>query len=181
MQEDDHAGKHGALDALSQWLWSKPLGQHDAEIDDDEEALTGREELYLPEVEGRAIHLFSRKTVSREVPAEQSRSGRVYQTAQHSQMAFSRPSMSIKSQWSYWSSSPRPAPNPPVPYLTNWTHTVNSHHSPLQLTSSESPRTGGGRLQRHSLMGPTGGTPLRISSGSSTRATEARQSRALSE
>ncbi|QZR95590.1 movement protein [Plantago asiatica virus A] len=170
MQGDDHAGKHGALGAISQWLWSKPLGQHDAEIDDDEELITGQEELYLPEWEAEARHLFSQKTVSRETPAGQSRSGRVYQTARHSLMECSRPTMNIRSQWSYWSSSPRQVPNPPVPSLSNWTHTVNSQLFPPQLTNSESPSPGGNRLQRLSLTGRNGGTPQRTSSRSSTKA-----------
>ncbi|DAZ87609.1 TPA_asm: P4 protein [Kalanchoe marnieriana polerovirus] len=171
MEEDDHVG-HNDVNAFSQWLWSKPLGQHDAKEDDEEEVLVGAEELCLPEQEVQSRHLFSRKTVSREVPVEISRSGRVYQTAQHSRMEYSRPTMNIKSRWSHWSSSPRPLPNPPVPSLTSWTHTVNSHHSPPQLTNSGSPSPGGGRLRRLSLMAPSGTTPRKISSVSSTRGTE---------
>nr|ACF48401.1 P4 movement protein [Beet western yellows virus] len=170
MDEDDHAGKHDALSATSQWLWSKPLGQHDAEIDDDEEALTGVEELSLPEEQVQARHLFSRKTTSREVPADQSRSGRVYQSAQHSLMEYSRPTMNIRSRWSFWSSSPRPLPKAPVPSLTSWTHTVNSIHSPPQLTNSGSQSPGGGRLQRRSSTGLIGTMLPKINSGSSTKA-----------
>nr|ADR74373.1 movement protein [Beet western yellows virus] len=170
MGEDDHEDKQGALSALSKWLWSRPLGQHDAEIDDDEEAEIGTEELYLPEEQVQARHSFSRRTISREVPVDQSRSGRVYQTAQHSLMEYSRPTMSIKSQWSLWSSSPRPLPRTPAPSLTSWTHTVNSVHSPPQLTNSGSRSPGGGRLQRLTSMERNGTTPLRTNSGSSTKA-----------
>nr|UGD08565.1 P4 protein [Turnip yellows virus] len=170
MEEDDPGGKHGALSALSQWLWSKPLGQHNADLDDDEEAVTGQEELLLPEEQARARHLFSQKTISREVPAEQSRSGRVYQTARHSLMEYSRPTMSIKSQWSFWSSSPKPLPRIPVPSLTSWTHTVNSTPFPQLSTNSGSQSPGGGRLQRLTLTGQNGTTLPRTNSGSSTKA-----------
>ena len=170
MEEDDHGGKHDALSALSQWLWSKPLGQHNADQDDDEEAVTGQEELFLPEEQVRARHLFSQKTISREVPAEQSRSGRVYQTARHSLMECSRPTMSIKSQWSFWSSSPKPLPKIPVPSLTSWTHTVNSIPFPQQLTSSGSQSPGKRRLQRLTSMERNGTMLPRTNSGSSTKA-----------
>nr|QOY46998.1 movement protein [Turnip yellows virus] len=170
MEEDDHGGKHDALSALSQWLWSKPLGQHNADQDDDEEAVTGQEELFLPEEQVRARHLFSQKTISREVPAEQSRSGRVYQTARHSLMECSRPTMSIKSQWSFWSSSPRPLPKIPVPSLTSWTHTVNSTPFLQLSTNSGSQSPGGGRLQRLTSTGQNGTTLPRTNSGSSTKA-----------
>nr|QKG32975.1 movement protein [Turnip yellows virus] len=170
MEEDDHGGKHDALSALSQWLWSKPLGQHNADQDDDEEAVTGQEELFLPEEQVRARHLFSQKTISREVPAEQSRSGRVYQTARHSLMECSRPTMSIKSQWSFWSSSPKPLPKIPVPSLTSWTHTVNSTPFPQLSTNSGSQSPVGGRLQRLTSTGQNGTTLPRTNSGSSTKA-----------
>nr|WBG54137.1 P4 [Beet mild yellowing virus] len=170
MEEDDHVGKRDALSALSQWLWSKPLGQHNADLDDDEEATTGQEELFLPEEQVRARHLFSQKTISREVPAEQSRSGRVYQTARHSLMECSRPTMSIRSQWSSWSSSPRPLPKIPVPSLTSWTHTVNSVPFHQLSTSSGSQSPGGGHLQRLTSTGRTGTTLPRTNSGSSTKA-----------
>nr|WBG54096.1 P4 [Beet chlorosis virus] len=170
MEEDDHEGKHDALSAISQWLWSKPLGEHNADLDDDEEVITGQEELFLPEEQVKARHLFSRKTISREVPAEQSRSGRVYQTAQHSLMECSRPTMSTKSRWSFWSSSPKPLPKVPVPSLTSWTHTVNSTPFPQLSTSSGSRSPGRGRLQRLTSTGRTGMTLPRTNSGSSTKA-----------
>nr|AHC97242.1 movement protein [Polerovirus IRTuYK132] len=170
MEEDDHAGSQDALSELSQWLWSRPLGQHNADRDDDEEVITGQEELFLPEEQVRARHLFSQKTILREVPAERSRSGRVYQTARHSLMEYSRPTMSIKSQWSFWSSSPRPLPKTPVPSLTSWTHTVNSIHFPQQLTNSGSQSPGRSRLQRLSSTEQNGTTLPRTNSGSSTKA-----------
>nr|AHC97238.1 movement protein [Polerovirus IRBWL433] len=170
MEEDDHGGRHDALSDLSQWLWSKPLGQHNADLDDDEEVITGQEELFLPEEQVRARHLFSQKTILREVPAEQSRSGRVYQTARHSLMEYSRPTMSIKSQWSFWSSSPKPLPKTPVPSLTSWTHTVNSTPFPQQLTNSGSQSPGKVRLQRLSSTERNGTTSPRTNSGSSTKA-----------
>nr|AHC97234.1 movement protein [Polerovirus IRBWH108] len=170
MEEDDHGGRQDALSDLSQWLWSKPLGQHNADLDDDEEVITGQEELFPPEEQVQARHLFSQKTILREVPAERSRSGRVYQTARHSLMEYSRPTMSIKSQWSFWSSSPKPLPKTPVPSLTSWTHTVNSTPFPQQLTNSGSQSPGKGRLQRLSSTERNGTTLPRTNSGSSTKA-----------
>lgn len=181
MEEDDHAGKQGAFSEISQWLWSKPLGQHNADLDDDEEVTTGQEELFLPEELVRARHLFSQKTISREVPAEQSRSGRVYQTARHSLMECSRPTMSIKSQWSFWSSSPRPLPKVPVPSLTSWTHTVNSIPFPQQSINSGSQSPGKGRLQRLTSTGRNGTTLPRTNSGSSTKAMVPHRQPVLSE
>lgn len=181
MEEDDHAGKQGAFSEISQWLWSKPLGQHNADLDDDEEVTTGQEELFLPEELVRARHLFSQKTISREVPAEQSRSGRVYQTARHSLMECSRPTMSIKSQWSFWSSSPRPLPKVPVPSLTSWTHTVNSIPFPQQSINSGSQSPGKGRLQRLTSTGQNGTTLPRTNSGSSTKAMVPHRQLVLSE
>nr|ASS36965.1 ORF4 [Brassica yellows virus] len=181
MEEDDHAGKQGAFSEISQWLWSKPLGQHNADLDDDEEVTTGQEELFLPEELVRARHLFSQKTISREVPAEQSRSGRVYQTARHSLMECSRPTMSIRSQWSFWSSSPRPLPKVPVPSLTSWTHTVNSIPFPQQSINSGSQSPGKGRLQRLTSTGRNGTTLPRTNSGSSTKAMVPHRQLVLSE
>nr|QBC65209.1 movement protein [Turnip yellows virus] len=175
MEEDDHGGKHDALSALSQWLWSKPLGQHNADQDDDEEAITGQEELFLPKEQVRARHLFSQRTISREVPAEQSRSGRVYQTARHSLMEYSRPTMSIKSQWSFWSSSLKPLPKIPVPSLTSWTHTVSSTPFPQLSTSLGSQSQGGKRLQRLTLTEQNGTMLPRTNSESSTKATVLRR------
>nr|UID85579.1 P4 [Cotton leafroll dwarf virus] len=168
MEEDDHVDATG-VGKISQWLWSRPLGTHNAEEDEDEEVVVGQEEAFLADQELRARHLFSQKTISREVPAEQSRSGRVYQTAQLSAMECSRPTMSIRSQWSYWSSSPRPLQPPPVRSLTSWIHTVNSAPSPQQLTNSASRRTGGNSLRRLLSMGRNGTTPPRTSSNSYTR------------
>nr|QLJ58264.1 P4 [Cotton leafroll dwarf virus] len=169
MEEDDHVDATG-VGKISQWLWSRPLGTHNAEDDEDEEVVTGQEDAFLADQELQARHLFSRKTISREVPQEQSRSGRLYQTAQLSAMECSRPTMNIRSQWSYWSSSPRPLQHPPVPSLTRWIHTVNCLPSPPRLTNSESLRMGGSSLRRLSSMDRNGTTPPRTSSESYTKA-----------
>nr|AAX08105.1 putative movement protein [Cotton leafroll dwarf virus]AEK06222.1 P4 [Cotton leafroll dwarf virus] len=169
MEEDDHVGATG-VGKISQWLWSKPLGTHNAEDDEDEEVVIGQEDAFLEDQELQARHLFSQKTVSREVPQDQSRSGRLYQIARHSAMECSRPTMNIRSQWSYWSSSPRPLQHPPVPSLTKWIHTVNCQPYPPRLTNSESPRTGGSNLRRLSSMDRNGMTPPRTSSESYIKA-----------
>ncbi|UIW24994.1 P4 [Cotton leafroll virus] len=169
MEEDDHVDATG-VGKISQWLWSKPLGTHNADDDEDEEVVIGQEDAFLADQELQARHSFSRKTISREVPQDQSRSGRLYQTALLSAMECSRPTMSIRSQWSYWSSSPRPLQHPPVPSLTKWIHTVNCLPSPPRLTNSESPRTGGSSLRRLLSTDRNGTTPPRISSESYIKA-----------
>nr|AKU41570.1 putative movement protein [Cotton leafroll dwarf virus] len=169
MEEDDHVDATG-VGKISQWLWSKPLGIHNADDDEDEEVVIGQEDAFLADQELQARHSFSRKTISREVPQDQSRSGRLYQTALLSAMECSRPTMSIRSQWSYWSSSPRPLQHPPVPSLTKWIHTVNCLPSPPRLTNSESLRTGGSSLRRLLSTDRNGTTPPRTSSESYTKA-----------
>lgn len=160
------------LSAATQWLWSKPLGNHSAEEDEEETVDALLEEAQL-EDEGLARHSYFRKTTSREVPLEVSRSGRVYQTAQLSALEYSGPTMNIKSQWSSWSSSPRPLPPPQGRSLTSLIPTAN----PLRLGPTsinlESPRMGKGPSQR-GLLTESSGTPLmRTNSGYYIKETEA--------
>ncbi|AAY90042.1 movement protein [Chickpea chlorotic stunt virus] len=164
------------LGAATQWLWSKPLGSHSAE-DDEEETVDALQEEAQLEDEGLARHLCFRKTTSRVVPQEVSRSGRVYQTAQLSALEYSGPTMNIKSQWSSWSSSPRPLPPPQGRSLTSLIPTAN----PLRLGPTsinlESPRMDKGLLQR-GLLTESNGTPqTRTSSGYFIKEMEAPPSR----
>ncbi|AMQ22792.1 putative movement protein P4 [Ixeridium yellow mottle virus 1] len=159
-----------SLDAVTAWLWSKPLGSHSAELDEDECADVLQEEAEL-ECGARARHLYSQRTVSREVPPDQSRSGRLYQRVQRSALEFSGPTMSIKSQWSNWSSSPKPLPPPQAPSLTSWTPTASLvRYSPPSI-NSESPRTVPRRGRLGSSTGRSGTTQQRTNSGSFTKAT----------
>nr|WBR18983.1 movement protein [Cowpea polerovirus 1] len=165
--EDLTAAGIGGLHAVTQWLWSKPLGQQVAEDDDDEivDALTEEAEIEG----GLARHLCFQKTTSREVPAELSRSGRLYQTAQHSVLEYSRPTMSIKSQWSRWSSSPRPLPPPPGRSLTSLIPIASPRAYNHMSTSLASLGMDNAPGQAGLLTGLSGTTPQKISSGSFTK------------
>uniref|UniRef100_A0AAU8EJ58 Movement protein n=1 Tax=Rice drawf polerovirus TaxID=3229777 RepID=A0AAU8EJ58_9VIRU len=137
--EDEGVG--GLLAELSQWLWSPPLNR-EGNLDDverDEEILVGTEEMLS---EGQVVlkHSFSRRTVSMETPKGTSPSGRLYLTTQHSRMDFSKPTMSIRSQWSQFSSSPKPLPRLQDLSLTSWIPTAHLQRSLQPLTSSVSPR-----------------------------------------
>nr|QXG22036.1 movement protein [Cotton leafroll dwarf virus] len=169
MEEDGHVGATG-VGKISQWLWFKPLGIHNAEEDEDEEVVIGQEDAFLADQELQARHLFFQKTVSREVPQDQSRSGRLYQIARHSAMECSRPTMNIRFQWFYWSSFPRPFQLPPVPFFTKWIPPVNCQPYPPRLTNLESPRMGGNSLQRLLSTDKNGMTPPRTSSEFYTKA-----------
>jgi len=169
--------EEGGLDApmfgmqeMHQWLLSRPLGSHNADDDEEETADAWLEEAQL-EGEGLARHSCFRKTLSREVPVEQSRSGRLYQTVQHSALEFSGPTTSIKSRWLSWSSSPRPHPPPPGRSLTSWIPIASSRPSVPQLTNSGSQRMGLGRLALGCLTGKSGTPQTRTSSESYTRET----------
>ncbi|AFM68946.1 P4 [Suakwa aphid-borne yellows virus] len=180
MAWEEGEGIAGAMQKATAWLWSKPLGLHSAEDDDDETVDALLEEAELEE-QAKAKHSYSAKTISRAVPLEQSRSGRLYQTAQHSALEYSRPTMSIKSQWLSWSSSPRPLPRPPVPSLMSWTPIANLAPSNPRLINSVSQRVDHEHGALSSLTGWNGTTPQRISSESFTKETEVPQRRALLE
>nr|AKA60678.1 movement protein P4 [Sea celery virus A] len=162
----------GAIDKISQWLWSKPLGNHSAGDDEEETADALVEEAQL-EDEGQLRHLYFQRTVSREVPQELSRSGRVNQIAQHSALEFSRPTMSIRSQWSSWSSSPRPHQPRLGRSLTSLTPIAQPQvFNPLYLNSGLR-RMDEGNIQRNKSM-DSNGTPVpRTNSGYYIKGTEA--------
>nr|AEI55841.1 movement protein [Chickpea chlorotic stunt virus] len=168
------------LGAATQWLWSRPLGSHSAEEDEEETVDALQEEAQL-EDEGQARHSYFRKTTSRAVPQELSRSGRVYQTAQLSALEYLGPTMNIKSQWSSWSSSPRPLPPPQGRSLTSLIPTANSLRLGPTSINLESPRMDKGLSQR-SLLTESSGTPqMRTNSGYYTKETEAPLRRGHSE
>nr|UVK78401.1 MAG: movement protein [Plant associated polerovirus 1] len=157
MAEDEVGVLAAGLGGATQWLWSKPLGSHNAEDDEDEYVVSLLEEAEL-EDEGRARHSYFQKTTSRAVTPEVSLSGRVYQTAQRSVLEYSRPTIAIKSQWSSWSSSPRPLPPLQVRSLTNLIPTAKPQaYNPIS-TSLVSRKADAG----HSLPAPSteqSGTP----------------------
>lgn len=124
-----------SLEERSKWLWSLPVGEP-REDNADDELEVGLEQ--YQEEEAQARHLFSRRTHSREVPLDISPSGRVYQTVRRSRMEYSRPTMSIKSQWLHYSSSAKPLPQQPAPSLMSWTPIANYRPSLQRLTSSPS-------------------------------------------
>nr|AHJ59956.1 movement protein [Suakwa aphid-borne yellows virus] len=170
MAWEEGEGIAGAMQKATAWLWSKPLGLHSAEDDDEETVDALLEEAELEE-QAKARHLYSVKTISRAAPPDQSRSGRLYQRAQHSALEYSRPTMSIKSQWLSWSSSPRPLQPPQVPSLMSWTPIASLAPSNPRLINSESRRVD----QEHGVLGSSTGwngtTPQRISSESCTKGT----------
>ncbi|AYN77814.2 P4 [Pumpkin polerovirus] len=177
--EHEEGGAIGALQGVSAWLWSKPLGQHSAEDDDEETADVLIEEAELEE-DAKARHSYFQKTISWAVPQEVSPSGRLYQRAQHSALEYSRPTMNIKSQWLSWSSSPRPLPPPQAPSLMSWTPIANLAPSNPRLINSESPRMDHGVGQLSSSTGWNGTTQLKINSGSSTKEMDPPRLRAVS-
>ncbi|ABG46340.1 17K protein [Sweet potato leaf speckling virus] len=137
----------GALQEVSQWLWSQPLGTPGAD-DVEDEVVEQLDELHFPEDEAYAKLSYSQRTTSRAVPQEVSPSGRLFQSASLSKVEYSRPSMSIRSQTSYFSSSARPLQRPAVLSLMNWTPIVKYHPSPPPSTSSQLRKAVRGRSPR---------------------------------
>ncbi|QBR53293.1 movement protein [Siratro latent polerovirus] len=179
MAWEDADGVTGAMQGASAWLWSKPLGSHDADEDNDETADALIEEAEL-EGDARAKHLYFQKTISRAVPPEVSPSGRLWQRSQSSVLEYSRPTMNIRSQWSSWSSSPRPPQLPQVPSLMSWTPIANTAPFNPRLINLESPRTGREVGLLGSSTGWNGTTHPKINAESSTRETALRRLRAPS-
>nr|QXU64018.1 movement protein [Cowpea polerovirus 2]QXU64020.1 movement protein [Cowpea polerovirus 2] len=167
-------GELGVADAfkgVSAWLWSRPLGYHVAEEDNDETAELLQEEADLEE--GRATHLCFHRTASKAVTPDISRSGRLFQRSQSSVMEFSGPTMSIRSQWSSWGSSPRPLQPPRVQSLSNWIPIASTVPYNHRLTNSELSK---GEIELGTPVKSTGlnGTMRpKINSGYFTRETEA--------
>lgn len=155
---------------LSQWLWSKPLGQHVAEEDDEDEIETLVEDLWDEDREARCKHLYSARTRSWATAPELSSSGRIYQRVQHSALDYSQPSISIKSSWSRLSSSQRPLPPTEVPSLTKSTQHASWLPWSLHSGSSASLQVGSPSLGRGKLMGKNGSPRKKSSSTSPTKA-----------
>ncbi|UYP38766.1 movement protein [Chickpea leafroll virus] len=167
----------GLLQGATQWLWSKPLGQHLAEEDDDDEVVGLIEEQEDHEQESLAKHSCFQRTTSREVPVEQSRSGRLWQTAQLSVLEYSRPTMSTRSQMFSFSSSQRPLPPPRVPSLMNLTPIAKTRAYSPQSTNLVLPRMDNARLLPALSMDSNGTTLPRTNSASSTKGMDRPRSR----
>nr|AQU42708.1 P4 [African eggplant yellowing virus] len=149
-------GGHGVeqFDQFSKWLWQYPVGNHEGVEDDVTE--TGVEEFEEDlGAEGIATAKLSSstRTLSRTTPPEQSSSGRIFQRASHFQAAYSKPTMSIRSQWSTYASSVNPLPPQRAPSLMSWIPTVSSKVSSPRLESSPSPKAGRPRSGLRRLMG----------------------------
>lgn len=140
-RENDEIEGVALVQERNQWLWSLPTAMPGDE-DADDEIEVGMQTAEFPEEEGQARHLYSRRTHSRAAPPGVSPSGRLFQTVQHSRMEYSRPTMSIRSQWSTYSSSARPLPRQQAPCLMNWTPIARQHLLPQQSTSSLSQKVG---------------------------------------
>nr|BDG82430.1 P4 movement protein [Cynanchum yellow mottle-associated virus] len=161
---------------LGRQLWSMPMDHHNADDDNDEAGEELVEELYLPELEAHGKHSHLLRMTSKEVPADISRSGRLYQTAQLSVLEFSAPTMSTRSQWSSWSSSPRPLQRRQAPWPSSLIHTASHLHSLPRSTSSNSLKTEREHSPPVKSTGKSGLTPLKINSGSFTKETGTPQS-----
>nr|WNK15293.1 MAG: VGp protein [Polerovirus monocotyledonae 2] len=135
------------LSERNQWLWSQTTGIP-GEEDVDDEIEVGLESYQDQDAEVQASHSYSRRTQSRAVPLDISPSGRVFQTVRLSRMEFSKPTMNIKSQWSSYSSSPRPLPQRPGPSLMNWTPIANCLRLLQPSTNSPSPKVGRRLIKR---------------------------------
>nr|BBO15437.1 P4 protein [Barley virus G] len=164
--------------APNQWLWSRQVSVDAAPEDEDDELETLQED--LESEEGRGKHLYFRRTLSRAMPPESSPSGRLYQSAQHSVVEFSRPTMSIRSQRSLWSSSPRPLPNLKAPSLMSLIHTTSSQLSLPPSTSSQSSKVVREPLRPTKSEVEFGVTQQKTNSPSSTRVMENPRSRVRS-
>nr|WMV94198.1 movement protein [Pepper vein yellows virus 10]WMV94205.1 movement protein [Pepper vein yellows virus 10] len=143
-----------AHDRFALSLWSHPMGEHGGEIEEDEmEAGTEEAVMELEEGQATARLSSSTRTQSRIVPQAQSHSGRLYQRASRFQVEFSKPTMSIRSQWSTFASSVNPLPQRRAPSLTSWTPTASLIVSNPPCASSPSPKAGKLRSGLRKLMG----------------------------
>ncbi|UYG54069.1 movement protein [Dregea volubilis polerovirus 1] len=166
-----HGGQEGGLQQLAEWLWARPAHEHSAEEDNDETVEDLLEEITFPELGVQGRHSSSLRMTSQAVPADISLSGRLYQTAQHSALEFSGPTMSTKSLWSSWSSSPRPLQRSRAPWPMSLTLTASPLHSLPRSTSSKTLKMEEECSPPPSSTGRNGSIPLKINSESSTRGT----------
>lgn len=165
--EDVFDAARALVGGPSQWLWSQPLSVEGAEEDEEDEVSLTESDLEAEDLRGR--YLSSQRTRSRAMAPGKSPSGRLYQNVQRSVVEFSRPTMSIRSSRSYWSTSPRPLPPVQDPLLTSWTRITNSPLLLPRSTNLASQSMGSEPLRPPTLMVESG-TPRRsINSPSSTR------------
>ncbi|QVY47434.1 P4 [Barleria polerovirus 1] len=151
---------------------SSHLGHHDDGCEDDELELVDEiAHFQLDEGEATARHSLSTRTRSREVPPEQSPSGRLYQSQLLSLAEFSGPTTSIRSRTSRFVSSVRPLPLPRAPSLTNWMPTASLLRYNQRCESSQSPRTGQLHLAPLKSTGKNGTTSPKTNSSSIIKGT----------
>ncbi|DAZ87623.1 TPA_asm: P4 protein [Piper methysticum polerovirus] len=163
----------GTLLERVQWLWFKPP-EHNLAEDGDDVIEMLEEEGDLPEEQAHLRNSSFQKTASWAVPKEVSSSGRVYQSAQLSQLEYSKPTMSIRSRVCSWSSSPRPLQQRPVRSLTNLTLMGSSPNSRPLLTDSRSLKMDEESGERNKLGATNGTTLLRTNSRSTSKGTPPR-------
>ncbi|WCO08387.1 movement protein [Hemisteptia virus A] len=147
------AGEGAKLDAFNQSLWSRQLGSHVAEEDDEDEVVTTAETAEVHEHQIKARGLYLQRTISRATPPDVSSSGRIFQSTHHFLMESSSPAISTRSLVSRYTSSQKPLPPVRAPSLTNWIQTVNFPSYPRPLTNSRSQKAGKSTSVLRKLMG----------------------------
>nr|BAL48551.1 movement protein [Soybean dwarf virus] len=178
--DDAIVGQQDALHEFSSWLFQRPPADHNAEDDNDDEGEIIEEEAIFPEDQARLTHSCFQRTASMVVPREVSLSGRLYQSASHSLMEYSRPTMNIRSRVSYYSSSPRPLPPRQVPSLMNLTHTASTPKFNRYSINSVSQKAVRNVSQPELSMASNGMIPVKINSRSTIKGTESPRSQAPS-
>ncbi|DAZ87303.1 TPA_asm: movement protein [Cardamom polerovirus] len=169
---DDHVGdaaitKHG--DNKSWWLHNQDLSEG---IEEDE-IETLEEEADL-EDDSQARSLYFQRTVSKVMPLGTSPSVRVYQSVNHFQAEYFRPTMNIRSQWSKSNLSLKPPPRQPALSLTNWIPTLDSLNLNQRSISSDSRKMGSAASVPGKSMALSGTPIQKTNSGSSGKAMDRR-------
>nr|UWK36190.1 movement protein [cacao leafroll virus] len=131
--------------------WCKPLDLEEDEEDD--ELQVGHEYWEDPEEGATASHLSFQRLTSRVTQKGRLNSDRVWRNVHHSQMEFSLPSTSIRSQVPVCSSSRRPLQRHQAPSLMSWTPIASLMSSKAISNASESPKQGRFRGGRDKLTG----------------------------
>lgn len=154
---------------FNQWLWSR---QHPEVLEDVEDVADEEEEegeVVLPEHQGAARYSLSQWTTSKLIPQESSASVRAYRSAQHFQVEYSSPTMSIRSQ-TYWlhTSRTRPVPQPALSRLKSILPKASQLWGLESLVSPSNQMQLGDSTQARSR-GRNGSPVPKISSISSTR------------
>nr|AEG88993.1 movement protein [Sugarcane yellow leaf virus]WDD62921.1 movement protein [Sugarcane yellow leaf virus] len=124
------------VDRLGQWSWSG-LPQDLDEYDDVEHVL---EETLCEDREEEATGMFSlsRLTISKPTQPGSSNSDRTYLSTQRSTMAYSKPTMSIKSQVSLFSITHAPPTQLQVQSHLKWIHPAPKQQQAPRLLASPS-------------------------------------------